>query len=448
MLSNLDMVSPNSLISSFLLYKLEPEYNVKLVTEAVTEGLQVAAEQIPLLRASIRFDGGKPRKKLSQGSLRFRVRHFNRWEHKSYDELAAASFRPSELDQASLVPVEAYDNAEEKPVLVTQLSFIPGGAILALGFNHIASDGVSRDLALTAICRASKAHMQGLPAPRTSFDFRRSLLATPRALLQKPRDQLAEYAKDYSIMDAVAVAGAAAAAKAGRSANAANKTNIYRIQGAAVDELKRHCKPMGGVEYIATYDCVVGMLWKSLMSARAQVKPQLRDADSRILHAVDLRGRTEAAPSRRYFGNAVKQVGAGPLPMAQLLGPDGLSLAASYLRKSILETSVADVGGATALAQMMGPSETLVFFPRRGIADQDFMLSSWYFMDTAEYDFGMGPPAAVRPPDAAIPGFAFLFPDCERRDGSRCYDIYLTLPVAEQEALSRDEVFRRWFSIV
>lgn len=432
------------------LERFEPEHDVQSVTEALRRGLESAAERIPPLGARIHFDSGKPRKWLSRGSVKLKVRHFNHWKHKSYDELAATTFRPSEFEQGRLVPVEAYNNVAERPVLVVQLSFIPGGAILALGFNHIASDGISRDLALRTICPVSKAYLQGAPAPRTSFDFRRSSLAAPQELLQLPKEHLVGRVKDYLLIDAAAMAAAAqaaAAAKAG-TANAENKTVIYSIRGAAVERLKQVCKPVGGVDYLSTYDCVAAMLWRGLMRARAQLKPQLQDDDTRMLHAVDLRGRAGTALSPQYFGNAVKVVGAGPLPMPELLGPDGLSLAASSLRKSILETTLADIADTAALGAMTGATESLVFFPARGIAAGDFMLSSWYFMDTGAYDFGVGSPTAIRPPDAGIPGFAFMFPDCERRMDSRVYEIYLTLPAAEQDLLSRDEEFGRWFRVV
>lgn len=448
-LSDLDLISPNSLVSSFLVYKLQPN-DVKLVEEALRRGLEFAAEQIPPLGANIHFDNSKPRRRLSRGSVKLKVRHFDLREHKSYDELAATSFQPRDLEQGRLVPLDAYDSVEERPVLIAQLSFIPGGAILALGLNHIAADGFSRDIALTAICKASKAYMQGIEpvASATSFDFQRSRFAAPEGTLRTPKEQLISRAKDYFIIDAAtraATAKSAAAARSGITLSSQNKTVIYTIQGASVDRLKKNCKPMIGVEYLSTYDCVAAVLWRGLMRVRAQLKPHLHNDSSRMLHAVNLRGRATTGISKQYFGNAVKVVAAGPLPMPELLGPDGLSLAASSLRKSIMETSLADIVDATALGAMTGPEESLAFLPARGLADGDFMLSGWYFMNTGAYDFGMGPPAAVRPPDAGIPGFAFLFPDCERSDGSRVYEIYLTLPAVEQDLLGRDGEFSTWF---
>ncbi|KAK4214354.1 transferase [Rhypophila decipiens] len=462
-LSDLDLISPNTLVSSFLVYKLGPEHDLDLVTEALRQGLGSAAKQIPTLGARIRFEDGKPLTQLSPGAVKLKVRHFEHHEHKSYDELAAAQFRPSEFQQGRLVPVEAYDSLLERPVLVAQLSFIPGGAILALGFNHIASDGVSRSIALSAICKASKSRMQVTSVTPShasgSFDFRRQALAAPSELLRLHKEQLVTQIKDYTVIDAGAMAAAAkgaATAKAGM-ANMKNKTALYSIKGAALQKLKQSCIPIEGIStYLSTYDCVSALLWRCLMRARTRLRPHLLSDNTRMLHAVDLRSRFKLSNSfslaKTYFGNAVGVAPAGPLPMSTLLSDndDGLSLAASTVRSSILSSAApSSILAATALGHKTLPSENIMFMPSRGIADGDFMLSGWGFMKTAEYDFGLGAPRAVTPPDVAIPGFAFMFPDCERGLGGtgRTYEICLTLPAEEQDLLCQDDEFRRWFGV-
>ncbi|KAM7214805.1 Transferase family domain containing protein [Rhypophila decipiens] len=459
-LSDLDLISPNTLVSSFLVYKLGPEHDLDLVTEALRQGLESAAKQIPTLGARIRFEDGKPMRQLSPTSVKLKVRHFEHHEHKSYDELAAAQFRPSEFQQGRLVPVEAYDNLLERPVLVAQLSFITGGAILALGFNHIASDGVSRSIALSAICKASKSRMQGIsdssvtPSHASgSFDFRRQALTTPSELLRLDKEQLVTQIKDYTVIDAAAMA---AAAKAGMT-SMKNKSALYSVKGAALEKLKQSCTPIEGIApYLSTYDCVSALLWRCLMRARTRLRPHLLSDNTRMLHAVDLRSRFKLSNSlslsKTYFGNAVGVAPAGPLPMSTLLSDndDGLSLAASTVRSSILSSAApSSILAATALGHKTLPSENIMFMPSRGIADGDFMLSGWGFMKTAEYDFGLGAPSAVTPPDVAIPGFAFMFPDCDRGLGGtgRTYEICLTLPAEEQDLLCQDDEFRRWFGV-
>ncbi|KAI0469929.1 transferase family-domain-containing protein [Xylariaceae sp. FL0804] len=447
-LSDLDMVSPNVLVSTFLVYRLKLDVDRTLLVEALQRGLQAAAEQIPLLSAIIQFDSGKPRRHLSCGQLKLRVRHFDHQEHPSYDELAASSFRPSMLMQDRLIPVEVYNNVIERPVIVTQLSFIRGGAVLAFGYNHVAMDGASGHLALTAICQGTRAFMEGIPQAQTCFNFSRRSLTPPQQLLQIPKEIMAARIEDYTIIHnasrANAVNAASAATKIGTT-DAAHKALIYKIQACQAQKLKGLCKPMDGLEYISTYDCVVALLWRSLMRVRAQLKPELAEGESRILHAVDLRGRGDPALSMSYIGNAVKQVGTVPLPMTKLLGPGGLSLAASRLRSSVLATTLAVVGEATALGRMTGPSESVMFSPRKGIADGDFMVTSWYFMESSKYDFGMGAPSSFRPPNAGVPGFAYVLPDFQQQTIPHHYEIFITLPVAEQDSLEQDIEFRAWF---
>ncbi|KAI1502201.1 transferase family-domain-containing protein, partial [Biscogniauxia marginata] len=447
-LSDLDTVSPNVLVSSFLVYKLHPDQDIQLIIESLQHGLAQAAEQLPTLAAKLHFDNnGKPMRQMTPGSLELKVRKFEFGDHKSYDQLAAKSFSPYDFDQSTLLPVEAYDNINERNVLLAQLSFIPGGLIFALGFNHVASDGGGRNLALTLISKCSKAYMERDPASRSQFDYQREKFAAPLELLALPKEQLRTRVKDYQIIEMSTAPNKTKAPKTTSTANAA-KGLIYRIEGANVKRLKDMCKSLKGIPYVSTYDCVAGLLWKSLMRVRAELKPHLKPRESRLLHPVDLRYRTESGISRNYFGNAVTVASAGPVQMADLLSSDGLSLAASSIRQSIENTTLGSIAHATALGRMMMPTEKLHFMPSGGLLEEGLMLSTWYFMNTADYDFGVGPPDSIRCSAVPAPGFAFLFPDCRRQQGSRVYDFYVTLQEAEQDMLSKDKEFRTWFSIL
>ncbi|KAM0795816.1 hypothetical protein BDR22DRAFT_893795 [Usnea florida] len=187
-----------------------------------------------------------------------------------------------------------------KPVFIAQLNLIPGGLILALGFNHVATDAGGKNLATAMICECSKAYIE-----------------------------------------------------------------------------------------------------------------------SRLLHPVDLRIRSGERVSRNYFGNAVTVASAGPVQIADLLGPNGLSIAVTSIRQSIENTTLASIANATALVTMMGPTEKLVFRPSGGLLEQNLMVTTWYSNRTETYNFGIGPPSAVRTWAALVRGFAILFLDCKRRKDSR-----------------------------
>ncbi|KAI1396513.1 transferase family-domain-containing protein [Hypoxylon fuscum] len=447
-LSDLDMISPNSLVAFYLIYKLEATHDIHIVTETLQQGLKRAAEQLLLLAAKIRFDSsGKPLKRMVPGSLEAKICTFESWEHKSYDQLAAASFPPDDFDQAQLIPVEIYDNTDERPVLLVQLNFIPGGLIFGLGFNHVANDGVSMNLALTLISKCSKAYMERTSELRSSFDYQRAAFAANPAALALPKEQLSAHVRDYRIVEITGTLNDRNVPKPTRALRGV-KGLIYRIEGEAVQRLKDSCSPLGGTEYISTYDCIVGMLWRSVVRVRTELNPHLKTSNSRLLHPVDLRHRPESGISEKYLGNAVAVANAGPVQVVDLLGTKGLSLAASSVRHSIENTTLASIGDAIALGTKMASTENLIFKPGGGLQEANFMLTTWYFMNTAAYDFGIGPPESVRCSPVLTAGFMLLFPDCRRQKDSRVYDLYITLSEAEHRLLKEDEEFRSWFSIL
>lgn len=278
--------------------------------------------------------------------------------------------------------------------------------------------------------------MNRMPAPRAIFDFPPSAFKAKADLVGLHRKQLESRVKDYMIVDSNKPPASIPAPVT------PTKTAIHRIEGTAVKRLKASCKPVNGATYLSSYDCIAGLLWRSVMRARSEIKPYIKDGSSRTLCPVDLRGR---GVSENYFGNAVTVAKCGPLPVNDLLGPNGQSLAASSIRRAIEKTSVSSLDDVVALGTMMSASERLQFMPPKGLLEEDLMLSNWHFMDTAKFDFGVGPPAAVRMPAMPVPGFAFVFPDCRQHSTSRIYDIYMTLPEDEHNLLCKNEEFRRYF---
>jgi hypothetical protein len=451
-LSDLDMVMPDSLVGFFLVYELRPDHDIQRIIRSFQQGLNKAAEKLPPLAAKIRFDsGGKPLKQLARGSLQLQIRMFELGDHKSFDQLAEREFSPYDFDRLRLLPKGAFDVTNEKPVCIVQLNLIPGGLILGLGFNHVATDGGGIYLATKLICQCSKTSMEASSVPRFRFHYQRDVFAPPPEPLVVPREQLMARVNDYQISDIAATTNGKNSmngTKASEKNPVAIKGLIYRIEGSAAQRLKDSCKPSNGLPYVSTYDCIVGMLWKSILRIRAALKPHLSEGKSRLLHSVDLRKRPGQGIPDNYFGNAVSVPSVGPVQMTDLLGPNGLSFAASSIRQSIENTTMASIANVTALGAMLAPTEKLLFRPSGGLLEENLMISSWYFMNIANYDIGIGPPSTLRSWAAPIPGFLVLFPDCKRQQNSRVYDFYVALLEGEQDMLSKDEDFRSWFQVV
>lgn len=451
LLSDLDMISPDTVVTSFLVYELPTKDQIQLVSDSLDYGLERAAEQLPPLAARIHFDcAKKPYRRMTPGLLKLHVRRFEDGEHKPYSQLAMGSFSPYDFDRSVLLPEEAYADTEEKAVLMAQLNRIPGGLILALGFNHIATDGGGRSLATTMICSYSKSYLVASSPPPFSFDFNRGPLAAPTELLDLPKERLLKRCENYQIIETAppATNSTKQTPHAVGTPTLPPRGLIYRIEGPAVQKLKDSCKLLNGAKWVSSYDSIIGLLWTRVLNVRAELKPHLQKGESRLLHPIDLRKRGGTEIPQNYFGNAVTIASAGPIRTADLLGPDGISWAASSIRASIEQASVASIATATALGHMVGPTEKLVFRPTGGLGEGNVMFTTWYFNQTEAYDFGLGSPSAVRTWAAPVPGFFILFPDCERRKDSRVYDLFVTLPEAEQETLSKDDEMRRWFRIL
>ena len=108
---------------------------------------------------------------------------------------------------------------------------------------------------------------------------------------------------------------------------------------------------------------------QSISRLQAELKPHLKTSESRLLHPVDLRNRSGEHLSRNYFGNEVTVASADPVQIADLLGLNGLSLAASSIRQPIERTNLASIANVTTLGTMMGPTEKLLFRPSGGLLE-------------------------------------------------------------------------------
>ncbi|KAG9511557.1 hypothetical protein KCV07_g10093, partial [Aureobasidium melanogenum] len=444
-LSDLDTTMPDSLVTPFLIYPLQQDQDRERIIRSFREGLDYAVKQLPVLAAKICFyPSKKPQKKMASGSLDLNIRTFGPGEHRSYQQMAETAFAPYEFDRQRLLPSTAFTETVAKPVAIVQINFIPGGFIVAPGFNHILNDMKTIDMATTLICQCTKACLQGLPLPEASFNYDRQLFAACTKLCSLSKQELASELTDYRIVDSAMPPSELPSKEVDQ---VATKGVMYRVEGSTVHQLKNLAQPLDGVSYVSTYDCVVGILWRSITRARQMLHPCLRDKQSRFLHPVDIRYRPQQNIPENYFGNAVAVATAGPVSIPSLIGSSGLSIAASHVRKSIQQVSRDSVAAVSALGTKMAPTEGIFYRPQ-GLAEKDFLLSSWHSVDIAAWDWGIGPASAVRTWELPMTGCAVLFPDCQRKLESRTYDLYVMLPQDEQDLLSKDEEFRRWFHIL
>lgn len=249
-LSDLDTTMPDSLVTPFLVYPLQQDQNPQHITRSFRNGLYHAVKQLPVLAANIRFyPSRKPQKKMASGSLDLNLRTFGPGEHKSYFQMAETAFAPYEFDRQRLLQSTAFSKTDAKPVAIVQLNFIPGGFIVALGFNHIFNDMKTIDMATTLICQCIKASLQGLPVPEASFNYDRQLFAACSKLSSLSKQELASEFTDYRIIDS---AVPPSRSSFGETIQVSTKGVIYRVEGSAVQQLKDLAQPLDGVPYVST----------------------------------------------------------------------------------------------------------------------------------------------------------------------------------------------------
>ncbi|KAJ5710168.1 hypothetical protein N7493_009760 [Penicillium malachiteum] len=164
------------------------------------------------------------------------------------------------------------------------------------------------------------------------------------------------------------------------------RTSIYKISQSALADLKAQCTPLG-VEYVSSYDCMSPLLWVALTRARTQLHPEKAESQSRLGHPINLRSRDpDNLLSAQYFGNGVFPTMAGPMDARSLLSGDGLSIAASSIRKSINEINMDSIKVTTALVAPLGPTGILGY--PVDFHDMDLMMNSWF--NGSAQDFVIG----------------------------------------------------------
>ena len=450
-LSEEDRMLLDVFVPVFMIYKLPSDANHQLIADSLQRGLDNAAEQLPPLAAKIHLDDmGRPLPRTSPaGPLKLNVRTFESGEFMSYDELSQRSFSPADFRLLSLVPYEmANPPARERRICFVQLNFIPGGIILVISLSHIAGDGSSISLAASLICRCTKACMENNLVPQHDYCYDRRPFLPPADLVasQSKEQLIAANEKHHAIK--IVDSNAMHAPKKPYDPNPTTCRGIvYRMTGFDAKRLKALCKPIvDGVDYVSTYDSVFALLFMTIMRIRSTINPSLLDKECTFVHAVNLRSlRKEGILPPNYFGNGVVASSTIPLPVRKVIGPDSLSLIASSIRHSIVRENflLEELHNLVAVPAKLLPHERALLMPI-GLPENYFVATSWYAMDVAAWDFGIGRPTIIRARDGQKLNVGYLLPDCQQ---TGLYELDVYLPEHEQLLLSKDAEFRSWFEV-
>ncbi|KAJ5723959.1 hypothetical protein N7488_001994 [Penicillium malachiteum] len=434
-LSDIDRMTVPMMVRAFLFYEVSSASDLDQLVISINEGFQNAIRQMPLMAGLVKYnERGKPCILTPAcAQVKCHVKRFGNTEHKSFSKLASDSFSPADLDSAKLLPELPVN---EKPVCAIQVNLVEGGLILAFTMSHTAGDWESMRTFLSLICQGSQAYQQGHSMPIYTPDLSRSAYnGHNEAGISK--DELVKKGRGFYLMELGNFVP---------KTPPPFRTSIYKISQSALADLKAQCTPLG-VEYVSSYDCISALLWVSLTRARAQLHPEKAESQSRLGHPINLRSRDpENLSSAHYFGNGVFPTMAGPMDARSLLSDDGLSIAASSIRKSINEINMDSIKLTTALVASLGPTEILGY--PVDFHDMDLMMNSWF--NGSAQDFVIGDNLApstfrtLRP----ITGACFLTLPNLSGNGSNDREVFIQLEEKEYEIMRRDEQFSKFFEMV
>ena len=102
--------------------------------------------------------------------------------------------------------------------------------------------------------------------------------------------------------------------------------------------------------FITTHDAICGLLWRSIMLARHELGIISLDEATNFKMPVEFRHLLDPPLAPDYIGNAVMQMSA-TIPVATLLGPNGLTFAAHAIRRGIGE---GNEGGTKSFIKVIG----------------------------------------------------------------------------------------------
>jgi hypothetical protein len=439
-LSDLDKVVWPTMVKAFLLYELSSTANLDQLIASLQEGLKNAVLHVPLMKGRVENDdSGKPHIKIApEASSELSVRYFSSTEHKSYESLVDSSFSADDLDHLNLLPELP---AQSMRVCVAQLNVIPGGLILGFAMHHTAGDWASTDALLSLICRGAKAHMHGLPMPVYIPDLNRDPFNGEETTASTSQKDLLDKCPGYFVVDMKAFSGANQL-----PTPPAVQAKIYQATESSVQDIKQRCTPLEGVDYITSYDCIAALLWTSITRARLHRHPEKLSLQSIAANPINLRARDpENATSQDYFGNAVYPSWVGPIDVQSLLSDNGVSTAASLIRKSINSTTVASAKHLATLARSLLPSERLSF--PMNFHNMDILMNSWYSGKAENYDIGTGSPYAFRTHRANTGACCLILPNFSH-SSTRVYEIFIQLPAEEHDLLREDPGFSSCFKVL
>ncbi|PSR79900.1 trichothecene 3-o-acetyltransferase [Coniella lustricola] len=426
-LSDVDHLMPKLYVHMIEIFK-QPENIDKgqLVNNLVT-GLQHTLADYPILTGTLHFDNDARRimvKTPPGSSVALHVKDADVEDVPSFNVLDKYDFPVHLLDAPKVLPplfvaehwnpIPANDLSSPGPAAAgAQITFIQGGVILGIAIPHQICDGPGCEAFLTAWARHSSAAFagesiaSGLEAASTIPG--RDILTTKARPDMSP-EEMQKLAERFPTMKARDEPPAPPPANFKMPVV---KTRIWHFPKSKLQNLKLQCSV--GLEpgtWISTYDAILAIMWRATVRAKSPlVKPE-PDAPSKVVHAVNGRGRTQPPISDRYIGTAITLPQSQILTVTEVLGD--LEATLPILARTVREcTNSVTPQYMEDLVTFAANSKDLRWteLDMHWVLGLDCMAFDWHTMKSYQaHDFGFGVPAALRWPLPSFEGFFFMYP--------------------------------------
>lgn len=317
-----------------------------------------------------------------------------------------------------------------QPVMRAQASFVKGGLLLSVGIHHAVGDATALDTIVgtwaqnTAAANGSGSFstydspshdreplMNGISgAPLSDFPEYQLI---PAAILQPPQmpPQLPSLA-----------------------------THVFCLSPQALAKLK------SSAAAFSTNDALCAFLWSRMTVARwtggaSSPQDDIKNKSSSMWYAINIRSRTSPPLPPTYLGNGSMCTTTEPLAATTLLGDNGLTQAATTIRKSLVAFNSPNRVPLTIGLLSSRPDPTDFALPFNAFLGPNVVATSWADVKVYERNWGaLGFIDSMRVPGEGSDGNIIILP--RLRDGSLEAVVGL-----ESEAMSRllaDEQFNQF----
>lgn len=444
-LSAFDHLMPKIYVLMVLVFRLPEISDKRAIIDNLRRGLEVTLSMYPALAGTLQSKNDNTlfvvRKK--EQTVNLTINHIDDEQSMfpSYNELNQKDFPAILLDGPQLIPKAATetqlfrgDNAEKDTFISAfQVNFIKGGIILGVAVHHNVSDGPGCDGFLSTWAENSRALANGTPIPpfdstnldRSRLSSNSSPDAARMAELQRKlpafkhvKEPPAPPPADFLMPKLIPV--------------------MWHFPTSKLEKLKALCKPKDGMSWVSTYDCIMGLLYKTMTRAKIPMLNPDMASESTLMHAVNNRQMLDPPLPGRFLGNAVSLASTDRSSIQSILDMSPAQ-AAALVRGSITKITPESIH---ELAEWVAgtPDKSWIGMNLNAFFGMDLAGTSWTKMTSyTSHDFGFGLPQAVRFPKPDWEGYVFVYPRRVKDNPEEGFECCVCLEEECQRRLMADE---------